>query len=99
MTNATVLHSLHPLGQLEKFRNDPLLFLEEQASKHEERVQFRFANRTVHLLLTPALIKEVLVTQSKSFQKSNQFKELSLLIGDGLVTSEPPVHTKQRKII
>ncbi|MCA1061011.1 cytochrome P450 [Rossellomorea aquimaris] len=99
MTNATVLHSLHPLGQLEKFRKDPLLFLEEQASKHEERVQFRFANRTVHLLLTPALIKEVLVTQSKSFQKSNQFKELSLLIGEGLVTSEPPVHTKQRKII
>ena len=99
MTNATVLHSLHPLGQLERFRKDPLLFLETVATTNEERVQFRFANRTVHLLLSPALIKEVLVTQSKSFHKSNQFKELSLLIGEGLVTSESPVHTKQRKII
>ncbi|WP_226675468.1 cytochrome P450 [Rossellomorea aquimaris] len=99
MTNGTVLHSLHPLGQLDKFRKDPLLFLESQATKNDERVQFRFANRTVHLLLNPALVKEVLVTQSKSFQKSNQFKELSLLIGEGLVTSECPLHTKQRKIM
>ncbi|WP_406686027.1 cytochrome P450 [Rossellomorea vietnamensis] len=99
MTNGTILHSLHPLGQLDKFRKDPLLFLESQATKNDERVQFRFANRTVHLLLNPALIKEVLVTQSKSFQKSNQFKELSLLIGEGLVTSECPLHTKQRKIM
>lgn len=99
MTNGTVLHSLHPLGMLDKFRKDPLLFLELQATKNDERVQFRFANRTVHLLLNPALVKEVLVTQSKSFQKSNQFKELSLLIGEGLVTSECPLHTKQRKIM
>ncbi|WGG45589.1 cytochrome P450 [Rossellomorea sp. DA94] len=99
MTNGTVLHSLHPLGMLDKFRKDPLLFLESQATKNDERVQFRFANRTVHLLLNPALVKEVLVTQSKSFQKSNQFKELSLLIGEGLVTSECPLHTKQRKIM
>ncbi|PFA68113.1 cytochrome P450 [Bacillus sp. AFS015802] len=99
MTNETIVHSLHPLGQLDRFRKDPLLFLEEQASKSEERVQFRFANRTVHLLLCPALVKEVLVTQSRSFHKSNQFKELSPLIGEGLVTSESPLHTKQRKII
>lgn len=99
MTNEAILHSLHPLGQLEAFRKDPLLFLEEQASKSEERVQFRFANRTVHLLLCPALIKEVLVTHSKYFHKSKQFKELSPLIGEGLVTSESPLHTKQRRII
>lgn len=99
MSKPTVLHSFHPLGQLEQFRNDPLLFLEKMAGKDEEKVQFRFANRTIHLLMSPALVKEVLVTQSASFHKSKQFRELSLLIGDGLVTSESPLHTKQRKTI
>ncbi|MGM0752888.1 MAG: cytochrome P450 [Bacillota bacterium] len=99
MTKPTVLHSFHPLGQLEQFRKDPLLFLEEMGGKDEEKVQFRFANRTVHLLMCPALVKEVLVTQSDSFHKSKQFRELSLLIGEGLVTSESPLHTKQRKTI
>ena len=99
MSKPTVLHSFHPLGQLEQFRKDPLLFLEKMAGKDDEKVQFRFANRTVHLLMSPVLVKEVLVTQSDSFQKSKQFRELSLLIGEGLVTSESPLHTKQRKTI
>ncbi|WRP06510.1 hypothetical protein U9J35_22095 [Rossellomorea aquimaris] len=40
MPKPSVLHSFHPLGQLEQFRKDPLLFLEKMAGKDEEKFNF-----------------------------------------------------------
>jgi cytochrome P450 len=91
--------SLHPLGQLVHFREDPLKFLDQMRTSAEDIVSFRFANRKVHMLLNPELIKEVLVTKAGRFHKSKQFQELHPLIGEGLLTSENPRHREQRKLI
>ncbi|WP_052302346.1 cytochrome P450 [Bacillus sp. SG-1] len=99
MEKAKTMTSLHPLGLLNNFRDDPLMFLDEMRTSAEDLVSFRFANRRVHLLLNPELIKEVLVTKAASFQKSKQFQELHPLLGEGLLTSEGPKHREQRKLI
>ncbi|WP_409250594.1 cytochrome P450 [Bacillus sp. SCS-153A] len=99
MEKVKTMTSLHPLGLLNHFKEDPLKFLDEMRTSAEDVVSFRFANRKVHLLLNPELIKEVLVTKTSSFHKSKQFQELHPLLGNGLLTSEDPTHREQRKLI
>lgn len=47
----------------------------------------------------PALIKDVLVTQQHAFQKSLGAHTLRLILGEGLLTSEEPLHRKMRRIV
>jgi cytochrome P450 len=47
----------------------------------------------------PVLIKEMLVTQQQAFSKSLGTRVLRLLLGDGLLTSEDPLHRQMRRIV
>jgi cytochrome P450 len=47
----------------------------------------------------PALIKDILVTQQHAFSKSLGTRVLRLLLGDGLLTSEDPLHRQMRRIV
>lgn len=66
---------------------------------NEDKAIIRFANKKIHVLFHPELIKEVLVTKQKSFQKSTLFGGLKIILGDGLLTSEDPKNRIQRKLI
>jgi cytochrome P450 len=47
----------------------------------------------------PALVKDILVTQQHAFSKSLGTRVLRLLLGDGLLTSEDPLHRQMRRIV
>jgi len=47
----------------------------------------------------PALVKDILVTQQHAFSKSLGTRVLRLLLGDGLLTSEEPLHRQMRRIV
>jgi cytochrome P450 len=47
----------------------------------------------------PALIKDILVTQQPAFSKSLGTRVLRLLLGEGLLTSEDPLHRQMRRIV
>ncbi|PGS51678.1 cytochrome P450 [Bacillus sp. AFS041924] len=93
------LSSYSPLGHLNEFRKNPLLFLSDLSKNYDTIVSFRFAHRKINLLLEPDLIKEVLVTKQNSFHKSKPFQEMKTLLGEGLLTSEDEVHMRQRRLI
>lgn len=93
------LASFSPLGHLNEFRKDPLLFLSDLYHQYETIVSFRFAHRKIHLLMEPNLIKEVLVSKQNAFHKSRPFQEMKTLLGEGLLTSEDDFHMKQRRLI
>jgi cytochrome P450 len=47
----------------------------------------------------PALVKDILVTQQHAFSKSLGTRVLRMLLGDGLLTSEDPLHRQMRRIV
>ena len=46
----------------------------------------------------PDLILEVLINQSASFGKERTLQRMKILLGEGLITSDDPIHMRQRRI-
>ncbi|MFN2448593.1 MAG: cytochrome P450 [Candidatus Baltobacteraceae bacterium] len=60
---------------------------------------FRVPWRRFYFLNDPAAIKDVLVTQQQHFTKSEGTRAMRELLGEGLVTSEEPLHRQMRRIV
>ena len=46
----------------------------------------------------PEYIREVLVNQASSFVKERTVRRMKVLLGEGLITSDNPIHIRQRRI-
>ncbi len=46
----------------------------------------------------PDYIREVLVTQAAHFVKERTVRRMKILLGEGLITSDDPIHIRQRRI-
>jgi cytochrome P450 len=87
-------------GNLKEFKSDTLGFLSRMAKEYGEVTRFRLGPfQRIYLITNPDSIKEILVTKHKYFVKSQEFKSLKPMIGEGLFTSEKPFHTQQRRLI
>ena len=60
---------------------------------------FRVPWRQFYLLNEPAAIRDVLVTRQHDFVKSEGTRAMRELLGQGLVTSEEPLHRTMRRIV
>ncbi len=60
---------------------------------------FRVPWRRFYFLNHPAAIKDVLVTHQQHFTKSEGTHAMRQLLGEGLVTSEEPLHRTMRRIV
>jgi cytochrome P450 len=87
-----------PGGDLLAFRRDPLGTLERLARDHGDVAGMRFGPRRVTLLGDPELVREVLVTRHREFIKSYALQRARVLLGEGLLTSEEPLHLRQRRL-
>lgn len=87
------------LGIALELIKDPLKFLSSATKEFPEIVTYRFATRQVVYLSDPALVKHVLQTNSKNYQKGLQYEPLKLVLGNGLLTSEGDFWLRQRRII
>jgi cytochrome P450 len=87
-----------PGGDLLAFRRDPLGTLERLAAGHGDVAAMRFGPRRVTLLGDPELVREVLVTRHREFIKSYALQRARVLLGEGLLTSEEPLHLRQRRL-
>ncbi len=86
------------VGQLPLFRRDAPGFLLRTAQLFGDVAYFRLGPRHIYLLNHPDLIKDVLVTRQHDFMKSHMLQRAKSLLGEGLLTSEPPLHTRQRRL-
>jgi cytochrome P450 len=90
----TTLHRLLPVP----FRRFPD-FLAEMTQRYGDVLAFSLPWRSYVFVNDPALVKDILVTQQHAFSKSLGTRVLRLLLGDGLLTSEDPLHRQMRRIV
>ena len=46
----------------------------------------------------PKYVREILINQSAAFIKERTLQRMKILLGEGLITSDDPIHMRQRKI-
>lgn len=86
------------LGFLE-FRRDPIGFFLTLQQECGDAAHFRFAGHDAYLFSHPDAVQEVLVTHHRSFEKGVALQRAKRLLGEGLLTSEGEVHTRQRRLM
>ena len=74
-------------------------FLRDIVGRYGGVVAFALPWRSYVFLNEPALVKDMLVTQQHAFTKSLGTRVLRLLLGEGLLTSEDPLHLQMRRIV
>jgi cytochrome P450 len=88
-----------PGGVLIRFRRDPLGFLAREAERHGGIFHFVVPGQKYYVLNDPELIRRVLVAEGDGFMKGRALQRSKNVLGEGLVTSEEPLHRKQRKLM
>jgi cytochrome P450 len=83
-------------GQI--FRSNTIEFLRANARLYGDVVHFRAASRHVFQLNHPALIEEMLVRDAPRHHRGIVMQRARFVLGDGLLTSEEPLHLRQRRL-
>lgn len=92
--------SLLGLEHAQEFRQDPLGYAFQLRQDFGDAVLLKIGPVNWVLLSHPDYVKEILVTRSKEFAKSEQFKRIIRSVdGNGLVASEGDFWLKQRRTI
>ena len=99
MTRAPGPPRRFPGGHLLAMRRDPLAFLTKLAREHGDIARFRLGPVEIHLLNRPEFIRDLLVTHAASFHKGRGLERAKRLLGEGLLTSEDPVHLRRRRMM
>ncbi len=68
-------------------------------ARYGNLIAFALPWRSYVFVNEPALIKDILVTQQHAFSKSLGTRVLRMLLGEGLLTSEDPLHRRMRRIV
>jgi cytochrome P450 len=80
----------------------PLGFVQRVAAEAgragSDLVRVRAGGRTIVVVTHPELMREVLVTQQRRFGRGFAHQGLRLFLGNGLLTSEDPLHRRQRRL-
>ena len=88
-----------PLGQGRAFRRNPLEYLAWQHQQFGDFSRFRLLSLDAYLLAHPDYIRDLLLQHSGATVKSLALQRAKSLLGEGLLTSEPPLHTRQRRLM
>jgi cytochrome P450 len=81
-------------------RNDPLSYLMRAWDAHGDIVQFPIPRPPSYLVNDPASVRRVLVDNARGYGKGTiQYRALSLVTGEGLLTSDGPAWRRQRRMI
>lgn len=87
------------LGSLPEIRRDPLAFLLRVSAEFGDIAHVRLGPFHVFLLNHPDDIEQVLVTHHHRFVKGRTLSGARRLFGNGLLTSDGALHTRQRRLV
>jgi cytochrome P450 len=76
----------------------PILLFEHLQRTFGNISQYRFFGTYIVFVNTPEYIHEILINQASSFVKERTVRRMKVLLGEGLITSDDPIHMRQRKI-
>ncbi|MGA8937974.1 MAG: cytochrome P450 [Acidobacteriaceae bacterium] len=78
---------------------EPIPLFEHLHNTFGRIAHYRFMGTTIVFVNDPDYINEILVTQAASFVRERTLKRMKILLGEGLITSDDPIHQQQRRII
>jgi cytochrome P450 len=79
-------------------QRDPIPFFTKLASEYGDASQFHVGPQQIFFFNHPDLIRDLLVTQHRSFHKSRVLQRSKIIFGEGLLTSEEELHRRQRRL-
>ena len=86
------------VNTLRRLQGDPLAFVERMAREPGDVVHYRLWRQDVFLIKHPDHIRDVLVTNQHDYAKGAGLQWAKRFLGEGLLTSEGEVHTRQRRL-
>jgi cytochrome P450 len=92
-------YRMRPFKLAREFLHDPIKSLQSISSKYGDISYFKLGRQHVYLINKPDYIEKVLVYDHGNFKKGRRLQIAKALLGEGLVTSEGDLHTRQRRII
>lgn len=92
-----LVSSLIPGRTLLNFKKNPLEFL-DHCGRLGEVVRYRLLGPQFYLLTSPEYVKDVLFNKHADFVKGRILQKSKIFMGEGLITSEEPLHTQQRRL-
>ncbi len=84
------------LGCLPEMRANPMEFLRKVASEYGGIARINMGAYYSYLVSDPKLIKEVLVDHYDKYKKNTRYKQVRMVIGEGMLLSEGEVWKNQR---
>ena len=88
------------LRSIGAIRSDALGFLEGMARTYGPVVQFPIPSPPSYLVSDPEAVRRVLVTHARAYDKETvQYRSLSLVTGEGLLTTSGEVWRRQRRMV
>jgi cytochrome P450 len=82
---------------LRKFRPaNPIFLFQHLADTYGDIAHYKIGPHHIVFLNNPEYIREVLVVQNDNFIKERTVQRTKMLLGEGMITSEGPLHRAQR---
>jgi cytochrome P450 len=78
---------------------EPIPLFEHLHKTFGDIAHYRLFGTTIVFVNDPDWINEILVTQAASFVRERTLRRMKILLGEGLITSDDPIHVQQRRII
>jgi cytochrome P450 len=76
----------------------PIPFFGQLAREYGDAAMFSVGPQKIIFFNHPDLVRELLVTQNRFFHKSRVLQRTKIIFGEGLLTSEDPLHLRQRRL-
>ncbi len=80
------------------FRQTPVDFLGESARRYGDLVHYRALEGHIYQFNHPTLIQEIMVDHERQNRRVLVMQRARGLLGEGLLTSEEPLHMRQRRL-
>ena len=96
---ATGPRSRFGIAEAIAFRRSPLVYLQQLAATYGDVVHFRLGWRNAFLLNHPDLVQEFFITHASKQMRGPVMQRGRAVLGNGLLTSEEPLHANQRRLI
>ena len=76
----------------------PILLFEHLHRTYGNIACYKLFGTPIVFVNDPEFIREILVTQGAAFVKERTVRRMKVLLGEGLITSDDPIHIRQRRI-
>src|SRR6185437_12412654 len=77
----------------------PIRLFDHLLKTYGNIAHYRFMGTPIIFINDPEYIREILINQASSFVKERTVRRMKILLGEGLITSDDPIHMRQRRIV